>query len=160
MKRKAQRGHTLIEAMFAAFLALVCALIFSATVPVANLTRGKAENLNQATSLAQKTLESIRGGKYPNASVSQLFADGKIQSTTAVNLGSLPGVGTAGEMAHEFTTVDVADVDSPGSVLPGGRGFIVSEQVNLDMRRITVIVAWQERSQWKSIRLMTLVANL
>lgn len=146
--------------MFAAFLALVCALIFSATVPVANFTRGKAEALNQATSLAQKTLESIRAGKYPNCSASQLLADGKIQSNTQVNLGTLPGVGTAGEMAYEFTTVEAGDVDSPGSVLPGGRGFIKTEQVSLDMRRITVIVAWQERSKWKSIRLMTLVANL
>lgn len=160
MNRRSQRGHTLIEAMFAAFLALVCALIFSATVPVANLTRGKAESLNQATSLGQKTVESIRSGKYPNCSAAQLFADGKIQSMTQVNLGTLPGVGTAGEMAYEFTTVESAEIDSPGSVLPAGRGFIKTEQVNLDMRRITVIIAWQERSQWKSIRLMTLIANL
>lgn len=159
MQRNKNKGHTLIEAMFSAFLALACALIFSATIPFANFTRGKADNLNAATSLAQKTAESIRGGGYANSSVQRLSDDGKVQSTTAVNISGFP-FGLTGESAQEFTSVDAANVDSPAAVLPGGRGFIKSEQVSADLRRITVIIAWQEKSVWKSVRIATLVANL
>ncbi len=159
MKNNTKRGHTLIEAMFSAFLALACALIFSATVPFANFTRGKADNLNAATSLAQKTAESIRGGGYANSTVGQLTSDGKVQSSTLVNISGF-AFGQAGESALEFTSVDAANVDSPAAVLPGGRGFIKAEQVSADLRRITVIIAWQEKSVWKSVRLATLVANL
>jgi len=159
MRSNKNKGHTLIEAMFSAFLALACALIFSATVPFANFTRGKADNLNAATSLAQKTAESIRGAGYANSSVQRLADDGKVQSTTAVNISGF-SFGTAGESAQEFTSVDAANVDSPAAVLPGGRGFIKSEQVSGDLRRITVIIAWQEKSAWKSVRIATLIANL
>ncbi|QYK54023.1 MAG: hypothetical protein KF824_03800 [Fimbriimonadaceae bacterium] len=159
MRSNKVRGHTLMEAMFSAFLALVCALIFTATVPFANFTRGKADNLNAATSLAQKTSESIRGGGYANSSAQRLADDGKVQSSTAVSISGF-SFGTAGETALEFTTVDAANVDSPAAVLPNGRGYIKSEQVSADLRRVTVIIAWQEKSVWKSVRLATLIANL
>ncbi|MCA0362015.1 MAG: hypothetical protein LCH41_13310 [Armatimonadetes bacterium] len=158
-RRRSQKGHTLLEAMMSAFLALICALIFTATIPVANLTRGKAENTNSAVSLAQKTIETLRGQGYPNTTPTQLLSNGLIQSTTPVNLHSI-GAGTAGETGFEFTETDTGVVDSPRTVLPNGRGFIRTESLQMGLRRVTVIVIWQERSETKLVRLSTLVANL
>jgi len=158
-KRNTRTGHTLIEAMFASFLALLCALIFSATIPVANITRGKADSLNSATSLAQKMIETARGEGYPNVTNQRLVDNGLADGTTLVNTNAL-GIGPAGEQALEFTNVDSAIVDSPGTVLPGGRGFIYSTQTGLDLRRVTVIVMWREKSGTRSVRLTSLVANL
>lgn len=158
-KRNVLSGHTLMEAMFASFLVLICALIFSATIPVANFTRGKAENLSSATSLAQKMMETVRGEGYPNTTHQRLFEVGLADSATLVSTHSA-GCGPLGEQALEFTGIDSGVVDSPGSVLPQGRGFIFSEQLGLDVRRVTVIVSWRENADVKSIRLSSLVANL
>lgn len=159
VRRSRTGGHTLLETMFAVFLALICALIFSATIPIASITRGKAENMNSAVSLAQKTAELVRGGGYPNTLPSRLYDNNLIDSTTLQSIASY-SFATAGEQAYECSNVDNALVDSPSKVLPNGKGFIKSEQVDLDLRRVTVIIAWQERSKWKSVRISTLVANL
>ncbi len=158
-RRTTRTGHTLIEAMFASFLALLCALIFSATIPVANISRGKADNQNAATILAQKMIETARGEGYPNATNSRFVDNGMADNSTLVNTNAL-GIGPAGEQALEFTNVDSGIVDSPGTVLPGGRGFIYSAQSGLDMRRVTIIVMWREKTTTRSVRLTTLVANL
>lgn len=157
--RNKQRGHSLLEAMMAAFLVLICALIFSATIPVANMTRGKAENLNIATSLSQKLMEKIRGTGYPNTTGARLLTVGLVDNTTVVDIGAL-GIGSAGETAFECTNVDGADFDSTARVLPNGRSFIKVEQISMDMRRLTVVMAWKEKSAWKSIRVASLSANL
>lgn len=157
--RRHNSGHTLMEAMMASFLALVCALIFAATIPVANVTRGKAEYLNLATSLAQKQIEAIRHMQYPNTTAQRLFDNDRINSMTQINIGTL-GVGTTGEMAYDASDVDTAETDSPRKLLPGGRGFVQTTQQGLDMRRVSVIVAWRERGEWRTVRVSTLVANL
>lgn len=157
--RRKRSGHTLLEAMFAVFLALACALIFAATVPVANTTRGKAEFMNSAVSLAQKTAEVVRSGGYPNTQPDRLYANKLIDSLTEVSISSYP-FGSAGEKAYECSNIDNNLVDSPSRVLPNGKGFVQTSQVNIDLRQVTVIIAWQENSEWKSVRLSTLVANL
>ncbi|MDI9639911.1 hypothetical protein QPK87_19675 [Kamptonema cortianum] len=154
-----KNGHTLLEALMAAFMALVCALIFSATMPVANFARGKAENVGIATSLAQKISETIRATGYPNTTPSQLQSNGIVASTTPVNIGTL-GIGSSGELALDATLNDNAQADSASRALPGGRAFVKTESIGMELRRITVIVAWQEKGKWKTIRLGTLVANL
>jgi hypothetical protein len=145
--------------MFASFLALLCALIFSATIPVANITRGKADSLNSATSLAQKMIETARGSGYPNVTNARLVDTGLADSATLVNTSSL-GIGPSGEKAMEFTNVDSTVIDSPGTVLPSGRGFIYSTQTGLDLRQVTVIVMWKEKGGTRSVRLTSMVANL
>ncbi len=154
-----KRGHTLLEAMFASFLALICALIFAATVPLANFTRGKAENINLAVSLAQKTAETVKASGYPNVTAQRMFDNSLIDSMTQQNIGAFP-FGNTGEMAYPAIDVDNALVDSPSKILPEGRGYVITNQADLDLRRITVVIAWKERSVWKSVRVSTLVANL
>lgn len=153
------KGHTLLEAMMASFLCLLCAMIFAATMPVATLTRGKAENVSIATSLGQKMLEEIRANGYPNSTVARLYAVSLLDSTTAVNLGTV-GVGTAGETGYECTNVDTAAAGNTGRILSQGRSFLIVDQVNIDMRRVTVVVGWKEKGNWKTVRVGTLVANL
>lgn len=145
--------------MFAAFLALCCALIFAATVPMANFTRGKAENMNTAVSLAQKTAEAIRGGGYPNVAADRLLANGLIDNTNLTNISTY-SFGNSGETAYPATNVDNNVVSSPANALPSGMQFVKVEQVDTDLRRVTVILAWKEKSVWKSVRIATLVANI
>lgn len=152
-------GHTLLEAMFASFLALTCALIFAATVPVANFTRGKAELVSLATSLAQKQMELIKGQGYPNVTATRLHDRGLIDSLTQIDLGTT-SFGSSGEMAYLSKTIDGSLKDSAEVVLPSGRSYVMTEQVDLDLRRVTVVVAWKERDTWRDIRITTLVANL
>lgn len=159
IKRRKRKGHTLLEAMFASFLALICALIFAATIPLANFTRGKAENMNLAVSLAQKSAETMKASGYPNVTPQRLYDNNLIDSLTQQSIAALP-FGQTGEMAYPANNVDNALVDSPSKLLPEGRGYVIAEQADLDMRRITVIVAWKERSVWKSVRVSTWVANL
>ncbi len=152
------RGHTLMEAMLASAIALVCALVFAATMPVANVTRGKSALMNNATSLAQKTIERVRQEGYANSTANRLVAIGLAESATPVNIGAL-GFGPPGEMALEATNIDAAQGDAPAQVLPDGRGFIKTEQMGMDMRRVTVIIGWREKDRIRSVRVGTLLGN-
>ncbi len=59
MKRNSQSpALPSIEVLFAMFLVLACALIVAATMPIADISRGKADLLNKATGLAQKAARS------------------------------------------------------------------------------------------------------
>ncbi len=144
------RGHTLIEVMFASFMALCCALIYTATVPTANTSRAKADLNNRATSLAQRQLEEVRLVGFPNLTGPQLFANGMTDSAAPVSGGN----------TWAWTNTDNAQVDSPAQVLPGGTGQIRVEDVAMDLRRVTVTVSWRERTGNRTVTFATLVANL
>lgn len=147
MKKK--RGFTLVEVLFAIFLVVICALIVAATMPIANVSRAKATDLDKAMGLAQKQLEAIRGVGYPNDTPTQLAAHGLIDSTSPV-----------GANTYSFTNSDSSNLDNPASVLTGGTGTVTIEQVGVDLRRVTVTVRWRDRVQYKSFSVGTLIANL
>lgn len=144
-----RRGHTLMEALFAAMLVVVCALIFAATMPTANNSRAKADLNNIATSLAQKQAEAIKAQGYANATPTQLLTLGLIDSTTPTSTDT-----------YAFTNSDNAALDNPARVLPQGRGFVTVTQVDTDLRRIIILVQWSDRGQTRSMQLGTLIANL
>lgn len=147
--RKKNRGFSLIEVMFGIFLMALCAAIVAAGMPIATKSRIKADYNNKATSLAQKQLEAVRGLGYANATAAQLYSNGLIDSTTLNPNGR-----------YNFTNVDIGALDNPAKVLPQGTGEIGIEQVDLDLRRITVVVRWLDRGVSRSLTLGTLVANL
>jgi len=150
MKRsKRIRGHTLIEVLIASFLALACALIFAATMPTANTSRVKADLNNRALSLAQKEMEAIRTLGFANTTPAQLAANGLIDSATPVATNT-----------YSFTNIDTPAVDSPATVLPNGQGRVRIETAANDLRRVTIIVTWQERGRARTVTIATLVANL
>ncbi|MCX7799044.1 MAG: hypothetical protein N2109_01730 [Fimbriimonadales bacterium] len=149
MVRRKRRASTLIEVLFASFLVALCASVLAASIPTATKCRLKATYSGLALSLAQKELEAIRTRGYPNVSGAQLASLGLLDSSTPVAADTF-----------SFTNVDHPLHDSPARVLPEGKGFVTIEQVDLDLRRVTVRVEWRENGQTRSLLLATLVANL
>ncbi len=151
MKQTTQkiRGNTMMEMLFAILLVGVCAVILMASMPVATTSREKAELHNRAMALAQKELEAIRGLGYANINASTLASRGLIDNTTAVATNT-----------YTFTNVDSTALDNPARILPSGQGFVIVEQADLDLRRVTVYVQWTTGGQTYEYRIGTLVANL
>jgi hypothetical protein len=158
-KRRTQRGQTLVEAVFACFVTLSCALVFSATMPIANVSRGKGEKMAAATSLAYKQIETIKAQGYAALDGPSLVGDGLLNSTTVVNFQS-EGLQTTSETGFESSAIDSAGVDSAGTILPGGRSFVQINQSDIDLRQVVVVVFWQEKGVWRSVRVGTLIANM
>lgn len=144
-----KRGFTLIEVLFAVFLALTCALIVAAGMPVATKSRTRADLNNKATSLVQKQLEAVRGMGYANLTGGALTSAGLIDSESLSASGK-----------YVFTNSDSSYLDNPSLILPQGQGFLQIEQVDLDLRRVTVEVQYVLNGQTRSVKLGTLVANL
>ncbi len=147
--RRVQRGFSLVEVLFGIFLAGLCATVLAATMPVANMSREKANNQNIALSLAQKQMESLRSIGYPNLTVERMHSLGVIDSQTPIATNT-----------YSFTNVDSGAYDSPAMQLPSGQGRILLEQLNLDLRRVTIEMRWTENGRQRSISVGTLVANL
>lgn len=143
------KAFTFVEVLLALFLVVTSATIVLATMPLSTSARFKADYNNRATSLAQKQLEAIRGRGYANASASQLASAGLIDSATEVTPNT-----------YAFTNSDSAALDNPAKVLPTGAGTVKVEQVDLDLRRITVNVTWKDRGKDMSVTVGTLIANL
>src|SRR5579864_7689128 len=80
-----RHGYTLIEVLFAIFIVLICAMVVVATMPISGLSSSKTQDLQKATSIAQKELEGIQGEGFSNITASQLASDGFIDSTTPVS---------------------------------------------------------------------------
>lgn len=148
-RTKTVRGFSLIEVLFAIFLASICAMILAASMPVANNSRARADLYNKATSLAQKQLEAISGLGYANATPAQLESFNLIDSATPV-----------GTNTYSFSNVDIAQLDNPAQVLPNGSGTVEVSQVDLDLRKVVVTVNWVDRGRNRSLKLGTLIANL
>ncbi len=149
-KRRARSGgFSFVEVMLAVFLLACLAGIVTAAMPVATLSRSKAEAADTATAIAQKEMEAARGLGYANLTATGLQTAGLIDSTTADANGAFP-----------FSDVDDALNYSPSTALPSGTGTIFIEQVDTELRRVTVRVAWSERGRVRSFILSTLVANL
>lgn len=144
-----RRGFSLVESLMAVFLVAMCALVVSATMPMANRSRMKADLSGKAVGMAQKQLEALRGLGYANLTASQLFARNLIDSTTPIATDT-----------YSFTNVDSGALDNPSRILPSGTGQVKVEQVDLDLRRVTVLVAWNENGRSRNFRIGTLVANL
>lgn len=146
--RNRQAGNTLIEVMFAVFLALVCAMIFAAAMPTAAASRKKADNYNTAISIAERQLEALKGVD-PGLKPDQLYAAGLIDSTS-----------TVGTDTWAFTQVGSLTNDNAAKVLQNGVAQIKIELVDIELRRVTVTVDWKERGQDRNVTLSTLVADL
>ncbi len=147
--RRTRKGFSLIELLYAVFLTGLCAVLLAATIPMATGSREKADLYNKATSLAQKQIEAVRGLGYANLTPAQLASYGLIDSTATVAANT-----------YSFTNSDSAANDAPSSVLPSGTGTVRIEQVELDLRRVTITVNFRLRGENRSIQVATLVANL
>ncbi len=158
MKNRSSRrsAFSLLEVLFGVLLAGTCAAILAATMPVATNSRIKADFNNKATSLAQKELEEIRGKGYANLTANSLLNYGLIDSATALKIEGQD----AGITSYSFTNVDSGVSDNPARLLPEGIGIVSLEQVDTDLRRVTVEVSWTDRGRERFVRVATLLANL
>lgn len=144
-----RKGYTLIEVLFGIFLALMAAMVLAAAMPIATSSRLRADSYSKAVGLAQKQLEAIRTIGYANATASQLASVGLIDSQSPI-----------AENTYSFSNVDTAALDNPARILPSGQGRLTLEQIDLELRRITIEIRWMDRGVQKSVRLGTLIANL
>jgi type II secretory pathway pseudopilin PulG len=144
-----RRGFSLIEVLIAVFLVITCMLIVIATMPLATASRAKATLSTRAIGLAQKELEALRGAGYPNLTPTQMYAYGLIDNTTPVTTNT-----------YRFTSADALAYDSPANVLPSGTGTVLVEQLDFDLRRVTITVTYRDRNTTKTVRLGTIIANL
>lgn len=142
-------GFSFVEVMLAVFMAACMAGIVAAAMPMASLSRSKAESADKAAAIAQKEMESIRGVGYANLTPNALLADGFLDSAVADASGYYP-----------FSHVDDAMSDSPSTALQKGSGSVQIEQVDTELRRVTVRIAWSDRDRPRTFALSTLVANL
>ncbi|MHB8636279.1 MAG: type IV pilus modification PilV family protein [Fimbriimonadaceae bacterium] len=149
MKRTRKSGVTLIEVLFAMFLVMACALIVAATMPIADVARGKADLMSKATGMAQKQLEAIRGVGYANINPASLASYGLIDSTTPIASNT-----------YSFTNSDSANLDNPSRILPQGAGSVKVESVQTNLVRVTITVTYNDNQRNQSVTLGTLVANL
>jgi Tfp pilus assembly protein PilV len=149
MKRQRIRGFTLIEVLFAIFLAMTCAVIVAGIMPLANTSRAKADLRNRATSLGQKMAEAVVHLGYSNANPAQLTALGLLDSATPVSANT-----------YAFTNIDSAIVDSPSASLPSGTGRITITEPTPDLRQVVVVVAWTSEGKNQQVRIVHQVANL
>lgn len=138
----------MVEVMFAIFVAGICAVVFSSAMPIANRSRGKADQTNIAVGLAQKELEALKGVS-PSLDPNTLATQGLIDSATPMSPNT-----------YAFTNSDTAVSDSPAKVLPSGTGTVLIELIDLELRRVTVTVNWKEAGKARSLQVATLVANL
>lgn len=142
-------GISLVEVLLAIFILGLSALILASTMPSATRSRVKADNMNKAAGAAQKMLEAVRGSGYANVSATRLYALGLIDSTTPVATNT-----------YSINSVDTASFDNLAKILPNGTGQITVEQIDLDLRRVTVVINWTEKGATKTFRIGTLIANL
>ena len=149
MKRRRRSGFSFIEVLFAVFMVAISASIVAATLPISTNARARADYSNKATGLIQKQLETIRGLGYQNATVAQLYANGVIDSTSEISSNTYP-----------FSNSDSTARDNPARILPSGTGTVKVEQIDLDLRRVTVTVSWVDRGVTRTIVDGTLIANL
>ncbi len=149
MKRKRIRGFTLIEVLFAIFLAMTCAVIVAGIMPLANKSRGKADLRNRAVSLGQKMAEAVVHLGYSNANPAQLTALGLLDNATPVATDT-----------YSFTSIDSAVVDSPSSTLPSGTGRVTITEPSPDLRQVVVVVGWTSEGKNQQVRIVHQVANL
>lgn len=138
----------MIEVLFAIFVAGVCAMIFSAAMPVANKSRAKADYMNTATGLAQKELEALKS------------IDASLNPTTLLANGLIDNINPIAANQYSFTTCDTATSDSPAKVLPSGKGYVTIELIDIDLRRVTVLITWKEAGKDRQLSVATLIAKL
>lgn len=161
------RGFTYIEVIVSLFLVMASIAVVAVTLPASTAARGKSTLLDKAMALAQKELEKVRGAGYANITATQLYSIGAIdsaaptQSTSTIGLSPVSaGTETIAGSTYSFTSADAAAQDSPAIVLPSGIGRITVEQVDTDVRRLTVTVSWSDRGVTRSFSTGTIICNL
>jgi hypothetical protein len=112
----------------------------------------RADNYNKALNLAQEQLETIRGNGFANATASQLYAYGLIDTESPVTANTYPFSNSSASTP--------TNLDNPAKVLENGSGTVMVELLNFNLTQVVVTVSWSDRMGSHSVQLGTLIANL
>ncbi len=148
MRCRRQSGFTLAEVVLSIFLLGVVAVVFGALYPVSERLSGGAKYRATALMLAERRMEAVKLLGYGNLTYDGLRAYGLIDAEPNTS-------------PFSFTNTDNAKNESPSRLLPQGTGQIIVEDVEWDVKRVTVRVQWTDRNnRSQAVELRTLVTNL
>jgi hypothetical protein len=118
-------------------------------MPAATVSRSKGNYLNKAANFAQKEVELMKSLGYANLTASKLYSADLVDNTTTIAANT-----------WSCNSTDAAVVDRVSDLLPNGTGSVMIEQVDLELKRITITINWKERSRNRSYTVASLVANI
>ena len=141
-----KRGAMLIDAILAIYLVAVVALVLSATLAGAVVSRGLADQRTKATCIANRQLEAIKGLGYENLSFASLqfygLADTSTSSTTCT-----------------FTTCG-ATSEKVSTILPQGTGTTTITDVTATVKKIVINVRWLSKTGNRTVTVSTEIGKL
>lgn len=123
--------------------------ILASAMPVSTVGRNKANYLNKAANFAQKEIELMKALGYANLNETRLYSSDLIDSTSEVSTDT-----------YSCNNTDSTVADRVGDILPTGTATVKVEQIDLELKRLTITVNWIEKGKNRSYVVSSLVANL
>jgi Tfp pilus assembly protein PilV len=148
-KVRQNRGFSLVEAMLSVFMVASAGAILASAMPVATVSRTKANYMNKAANFAAKEIELMKAQTYPNLSPDKVFAADCIDNTTPVSSNT-----------YSCNNTDAAVGDRVTDILPHGSATAKIEQIDIELKRVTLTVSWTEKGKVRTFVAGSLVANL
>jgi len=136
-----------LDVMVGIFLLAVVALVYSATIGAAVVSRAKADERTKASAIINRHIESCRNLGYGNLNYSSLVYYNLIDSTPT----SAP---------YSFTNAGPTASDRVSAILRDGQGTINITDPTTTIRRITVTVTWTSRTGSQTASASTEIAKL
>jgi Tfp pilus assembly protein PilV len=149
VKRRKNNGFTLVEVMLSVFMVTCAGAILASAMPAATVSRMKGNYLNKAANFAQKEVELMKAQTYSNLTATKLHAADLIDSTNTIAANT-----------YSCNSTDAAVGDRVSDILPSGTASVKIEQVDLELKRITLTVNWSEKGRSRTYVVASLVANL
>lgn len=149
VKANIKGGFTLVETMLSVFMVACAGAILASAMPISTVSRVKADYTNKAANFAQKEIELMKALGYANLNETKLYAADLIDSTNEVTTDT-----------YSCNNTDSAVGDKVSSILPTGTATAKIEQIDLELKRITLTVNWKEKGRNRSYVVSSLVANL
>jgi type II secretory pathway pseudopilin PulG len=149
VNRRRKNGFTLVEVMLSVFMVTCAGAILASAMPAATVSRMKGNYLNKAANFAQKEIELMKAQTYSNLTDTKLYASDLIDNTTPIATNT-----------YSCNNTDAAVGDRVTDLLPSGTASVKIEQMDIELKRITLTVNWREKGRNRSYSVASLVANL
>jgi type II secretory pathway pseudopilin PulG len=141
-----KRGAMLIDAILAIYLVAIAALVLSATLGGAIVSRGLADQRTKATCVANRQIEAIKSLGYPNLNFASLQFYGLADASTSATTCTFTTCGTTW--------------DRVSTILPQGTGTITITDVTTTVKKVVVTVTWLSRTGNRTVSVSTEIGRL
>jgi hypothetical protein len=135
--------------MLSVFMVTCAGAILASAMPAATVSRVKGNYLNRAANFAQKEIELMKAQTYSNLTPVKLLSADIIDSTAPISTDT-----------YSCNSTDAAVGDRVTDVLPNGSASVKVEQIDIELKRITVTVSWTEKGRNRSYSVGSLVAPM